>query len=548
MLWSALSRSELNRLIEAQAPGLLTRLEALLPLIGDEFRGTESREALAAIAESFLPSDVFKDSAVREHLLMILPPARLRRLFDAAFGQPDHVGDFQSQVDALVRLPYGILGDFLVQQGEVSIRFKAVVKTTNVGSVTLLPASDDHPVTIRRPFRQLLDYQHFIYSQCVDILESPRSRAILQMPTGAGKTRTAMEIVAARLNGGSNSVVVWLAHTEELCDQAFDSFLDVSAHLTRKPVNVIRNWAGLHKAAIPEGNAFVVTTYQTLCQGGGGLVSLDKSRIDLIVADEAHVATAPRFKAAIQSYIGVNASLLGLTATPIRPDDEQSAELREFFFDCIVSSSDEERFSANRLQSRKILAKPTFVISESHENIELKKGDAQHLEDERDLGKKVLLKLSEETSRNALIARHCVDLARSGKSVLLFACSVEHSKFLASLLLTCGVKAAHVDGGTDRNYRRAAIESFRRGEISVLCNFGVLTTGFDAPNTDAVLLARPTLSPVLYSQMVGRAMRGPAMGGKAETTIIDIRDNFLMFGRPLELFERFRELWRQELS
>ena len=82
----------------------------------------------------------------------------------------------------------------------------------------------------------------------------------------------------------------------------------------------------------------------------------------------------------------------------------------------------------------------------------------------------------------------------------------------------------------------------------MLCNFGVLTTGFDAPNTDAVLLARPTLSPVLYSQMVGRAMRGPAMGGNAETTIIDIRDNFSMFGRPLELFERFRELWRQELS
>jgi DNA repair protein RadD len=548
MLWTALSMQDLYGLIERRSPGLLDRLGSLLPLVGDDIRGLDSREVLATIAESFLPSDLFQDIGVRRQLLMILPPERLRRLAATVSATIHQDAAFSAQVEELIALPYGVLVDALVELGEISARFKTVEKTPVPGSVLIQPASEENPVTIVRPFRQLLDYQHFIFSRCASELEPQLSRVILQMPTGAGKTRTAMEIVCSKMNNHSNAIVVWLAHTEELCDQAFDSFLDVSTHLTRKPVNVIRNWAGLHKAAIPEGNAFVVTTYQTLCQGGGGLKDVDKNRIALIVADEAHVATAPRYKEAILSYLGGRTSILGLTATPIRRDERESEELRTFFFDSIVSSSDEERFSAKRLQSRKILAKPTFVISESHGNIELNRGDAQHLEDERDLGKKILVKLSEETSRNALIARHCVDLARRGKSVLLFACSVEHSKFLASLLLTCGVKAAHVDGGTDRNYRRAAIESFRRGEISVLCNFGVLTTGFDAPNTDAVLLARPTLSPVLYSQMVGRAMRGPAMGGKAETTIIDIRDNFLMFGRPLELFESFRELWRQELS
>jgi len=113
------------------------------------------------------------------------------------------------------------------------------------------------------------------------------------------------------------------------------------------------------------------------------------------------------------------------------------------------------------------------------------------------------------------------------------------------MLICSGINAAYVDGTCDKNYRRSVISSYKNGKVQILCNFGVLTTGFDAPNTDVVVLARPTISSVLYSQMIGRAMRGPKMGGKERTHIIDIRDNFQIHGRPLDLFERFRNLWQK---
>lgn len=548
MLWKTLPKADLGRIIESKSPGLIRRLEALLPLVGSEVEDISSGSVLANIAESFLPSDLLLDTTVRRQLLMVLPPKRLERLKAKMFGAGVAISEFKTDVENMVRCPPEELIGALVALKEVDARFLPLPKKCLPGLMRLDPPSDERPLSINRPFRQLLDYQHFIFSQCSGVLENPLARAVLQMPTGAGKTRTAMELIAARMNASKDAVIIWLAHSEELCDQAFDSFLDVYMHLARNPVNVVKNWGGLYKNEIPSGNAFVVTTYQTLCHGGASLKSLDKNRIDLIVADEAHMAVAPKYKQAIIKHIGSRTAILGLTATPIRTDIDENAELRQFFFHTIVSSSDHCDFSTKKLQSRQILATPEFVISESKAYIEVGESDARRLLDDQDIGGDVLRILSEESSRNALIARHCINLARQGKSVLVFACGIEHSRFLASLLLTCGVKASHVDGASDPNYRRATVEGFRRGQINVLCNFGVLTTGFDAPNIDAVILARPTLSPVLYSQMVGRAMRGPAMGGKASTTIIDIRDNFHMFGRPLDLFERFRSFWSDALS
>ena len=69
------------------------------------------------------------------------------------------------------------------------------------------------------------------------------------------------------------------------------------------------------------------------------------------------------------------------------------------------------------------------------------------------------------------------------------------------------------------------IEQFRSGQLSVLSNYGVLTTGFDAPKVRAVVVARPTASPLLYEQMIGRGMRGPRFGGTEKCLVIDVEDN-----------------------
>ena len=94
-----------------------------------------------------------------------------------------------------------------------------------------------------------------------------------------------------------------------------------------------------------------------------------------------------------------------------------------------------------------------------------------------------------------------------------------------------------------RGVRKAAIEGFRSGDFDVLVNYGVLTTGFDAPRIRTVVVTRPTTSLVLYSQMIGRGLRGPNMGGGAECNLIDIKDNFTAFGDIDAVYNYFEDYW-----
>ncbi|MBK6900771.1 MAG: hypothetical protein IPH09_16465 [bacterium] len=135
-----------------------------------------------------------------------------------------------------------------------------------------------------------------------------------------------------------------------------------------------------------------------------------------------------------------------------------------------------------------------------------------------------------------------------GKSVFVLACSLEHSRFICALPNYLGIASRHVDGTTDKKERKATIEGYKRGEYRVLCNYGVLATGFDAPRTDVVFIARPTKSVVLYSQMLGRGLRGPMVGGTEYCKVINVRDNFAGMPSNDEIFEYFDEYWSSPTS
>lgn len=97
---------------------------------------------------------------------------------------------------------------------------------------------------------------------------------------------------------------------------------------------------------------------------------------------------------------------------------------------------------------------------------------------------------------------------------------------MASLLRQQGVEAAFVSGGTRDVSRQKIIGDFKAGRTQVLCNCEVLTTGFDAPKVTHVVMARPTVSQVLYEQMVSRGLRGPTFGGTATCQVVDLEDNY----------------------
>ena len=93
------------------------------------------------------------------------------------------------------------------------------------------------------------------------------------------------------------------------------------------------------------------------------------------------------------------------------------------------------------------------------------------------------------------------------KSWLIFCAGVDHAQHMAETLRGMGVVTECVTGATSKKERARILTDFKAGRITALTNANVLTTGFDAPDTDLVALVRPTLSPSLYVQMAGRGMR-----------------------------------------
>lgn len=128
---------------------------------------------------------------------------------------------------------------------------------------------------------------------------------------------------------------------------------------------------------------------------------------------------------------------------------------------------------------------------------------------------------------------------------MLFATSVENAKVLAAYLSFHGFGAAAIDGTTPQVERREAVRRFREGELRVLTNYNVLAQGFDAPRVRAVFVTRPTWSPNLYQQMIGRGLRGPLNGGSDVVTIFNVSDNIEQYGEQLA-FTHFEYLWNRE--
>ena len=119
------------------------------------------------------------------------------------------------------------------------------------------------------------------------------------------------------------------------------------------------------------------------------------------------------------------------------------------------------------------------------------------------------------------------------KGILVFTAFRKESESLVSKLQSLGIKAAIVTCDTPKREREDILQRFKKGEIKVVSNCGTLTTGFDYPELDTVILARPTKSLALFYQMVGRAIRPSA--GKIGW-VVDMAGNYNRFGNVADLY------------
>ena len=401
----------------------------------------------------------------------------------------------------------------------------------------------------------LADFQRELFDRLLEVLNSPddQNRAILTLPTGAGKTRTAVEaLLSWRQAQPGRPIIVWIAQSDELCEQAVQAIREVWFDLGhgessfRESLTIGRLWGS--RNAVPWECGAVVASIQKLyaaARGDGSDLTPEDLQVlgeqtGVVVVDEAHRALAPSYGTVLNA-LGFNfrqqsasTALIGLTATPRRTSSEETLRLRRRFHNKILNVPSLGQDPVQSLRGQGVLARiKVESLDYDAGRIELssRASHAQYFEDFEDIHPDVLRDLGEEHTRNRRLIERLLELDPQWP-VLVFACSVQHAQAMTSLLHRAGRSAACVLGTTRPATRRATIERFRSNNLSVLCNYGVLTTGFDAPSVRCVVVARPTASPILYEQMVGRGMRGPEFGGTKECLVIDVDDNIQWRNQP----------------
>ena len=409
-------------------------------------------------------------------------------------------------------------------------------------------------VEVEGPFTlpPLHAYQQCIVDRIVGMVRnrSPR-RGMVSLPTGAGKTRVAVQaVVQAICSGVYTGGVLWVADRDELCEQAVEAWRQVwsAIGLAATPMRISRMWGRQPPPVATSELHIVVATIQTL----HARLSKDDQAyrfitdFGLVVFDEAHRSIA-RSYTSVMEEIGLTRwrrqpepFLFGLTATPYRGHDEsETARLVH-------------RYGGNRLDNGAFRSgDPVAVVRElqamhvlaqaDHETIDggdfaLTKDEVADMEGQPWLPRRVEERIAGNTARTlGIVEAYELHVANRNPDwpTLIFATSVEHAQTVAALLNTKGIKARSVSGSTDRTARRSVVEDFRTGKINVLVNYGVFREGFDAPKTRAIVVARPVYSPNLYFQMIGRGLRGPKNGGSDRCLIINVRDNIDNFDREL---------------
>ena len=388
----------------------------------------------------------------------------------------------------------------------------------------------------------LHDYQEEILESLRELLasRSGRRRAVVSLPTGGGKTRVAAEaVVKLVLNNSQKRTALWVAQTDELCEQAVQCFrqLWVNVGTPGEDLRIVRLWGGQSNPAPPEGNApvVVIASIQTL-NARLEIAQLSwLAKPGVVVIDECHHAIAPSYSSLLR-WLDVQTGnetereteppVFGLSATPWRGRDDDESNRLAARFDRRWMPHDQEALY-ERLSQRGVLSALHYSPIQYNRQISLTPEQVKYFDQYGEFPDSLIEEIGNDPDRNERILE-CVNDS-SASSILLFANSVKHAQYLAARLHLGGCSAAAVSGETDPLARQHFIRRFKSGELRVLCNHSVLTTGFDAPKADMILISRPVFSPVRYMQMVGRGLRGPANGGTESCLISTVEDNILSY-------------------
>jgi superfamily II DNA or RNA helicase len=328
------------------------------------------------------------------------------------------------------------------------------------------------------------DYQIEAVEQIEAAIAAGRS-PLYVLPTGAGKTVIAAEIVERAVERGKRVLI--LTHRREILQQ------------TSRKLNIDHGLlqAGLLLDLEPPALVASVQTIWARC------IRTDKvplPRADILIVDECHHIRAKTWAGIIEAFPG--AALVGLTATPCRGDGRG---LGNHFDRLILGPQIPDLIAKGRLVPTKYYA----PVQPDLKGVATRQGDY------------VVAQLSKRMDRPDLVGDIISNWHRLGqrRKTLTFCVDVAHSQHVADEFVKSGVRAEHLDGSTLKPERDAILDRLASGETEVVCNVMVLTEGYDLPAIGCIVLARPTKQLGLFRQMAGRGLR-PAEG-KSDLILID---------------------------
>lgn len=322
------------------------------------------------------------------------------------------------------------------------------------------------------------------------------TRQLVALPTGTGKT-----ILFGALARELDTRTLVIAHREELLVQAKDKIQLVFPEADLGIVKAERNEVD---------HQIVIASIQTISRPNR-MEQMQEQGFNLMIVDEAHHAISDSYRTTIEGlgFMGDDPAklLVGLTATPKRMDGQA---LGNVFQQVVFQRSLPTMIAAGYLCDLKAVR---IKAGTSLVGVHTRMGDFAPGELEAAVNTE---------QRNRIIVASYKKYAAKGKAAA-FCAGVQHSQDLAEAFRADGIKAAAVYGDMDPTDRRATLQAYAHGEIQVLTNCEVLTEGWDDPGTDCLIMARPTKSSGLYTQMIGRGTR--LYPGKENCLVLEFTDN-----------------------
>lgn len=316
----------------------------------------------------------------------------------------------------------------------------------------------------------LRHYQQNAITEIKNSIKRGNKRIVLQASTGAGKTIIACSIIKSAIEKNSN--VLFIAHRREILVQTSEKLSSFGVEH-----GVIM---GSCKNKNPNANV-QIASIQTVSNRA-------KSKADILIIDEGHLSLSKSFLDLIAHY--PDAIILCLTATPVRTDGRG---LGEVYSDLIQVVPMRQLIEEGFLVKPRVFAPFTPDMT----GVKTSKGDFDATQ---------TAQVMDKSSITGDIIKHWEQHAK-GRKTICFATGIEHSKHIVEQFINAGIDARHLDGTASISERESIFNAWKRGEFLILSNVGLYVEGMDFPECSCCILARPTLSTIIYLQSVGRAMR-----------------------------------------